>query len=98
MAELISVRLGTAALEHLAKASPDLVVMELALPDTAGYRILEHLHGSHRHIPVIIYSKISHLDDIKSALNFGVSGYFVKGQDTINDIKRLALNYAGRYV
>ena len=79
---------GELAREHL----PDIAVLELLLPDVPGFEILERLRKASPNMLMIVFSRAGHLEDVKAALGFGVSGYFVKGQDTINDVKKLLLN------
>lgn len=79
---------------EIEKSAPDAIITELLLPSSSGYQFLEELHKSlpaHK-LPVIIFSAVNHLEDIKHCLNYGITGYFVKGQNTVNDIRRLLLN------
>lgn len=85
--------------EHLPQAladfSPDIVIMELLYPAVTGYELLRQAaeHLKKRHVTVIIYTKVHNLEDVKQALNLGVNAYFVKGIDSLMDIKNLILNY-----
>jgi CheY-like chemotaxis protein len=47
---------GTTALAALAKRLPDLVVLDLALPDMDGRTVLERLRQEHPRLPVLVYS------------------------------------------
>lgn len=82
-------------LELLAEESPDILIMELLLGDNSGYEVLDKLKANPRyqHLPVVIFSKVGNLADVEEALNRGVNAYFVKGQNPINDVKQLLLNY-----
>lgn len=73
---------------------PDAVITELKLPDRSGYDFLEDIQSRARSafLPIIIFTQVDNLDDVKQALNFGITGYFVKGRDTIRDIRELLLN------
>lgn len=73
---------------------PDVLITELLLSDAPGYRLLEEVAAlGHPPIPVIIFSQIAEKEDIEASLNLGVTAYFVKGQDTLNDVRKLLLNY-----
>ncbi len=81
---------------EIEKSPPDVIITELLLPGgSSGYQFLSQLHRSslpaHK-LSVIIFSAVDHLEDIKHCLNYGITGYFVKGLDTVNDIRRLLLN------
>ena len=82
------------ARELIAKINPDVIVLELLLSDGPAYKLLEEMNEDRRKfIPTIIFSKINNPEDIEAALNLGANGYFVKGRDTIHDIKKLLLTY-----
>lgn len=73
--------------------SPDMVVSELLLPDGPSFETLKLLRrSSETSVPVVVYSQIANLEDIEHTLGLGVSGYFVKGQDSIHDVYQLLLS------
>ncbi len=76
------------------KMRPDVLVMELLLPDHSGYEFLREIRSQYllSELPVIIFSKIQNFEDIQQSLNLGVSGYFVKGQDPFRDVQKLLLS------
>lgn len=96
LGEVVIFKNGAAAKDFLKDAIPDALVMELLLGNLSGYDILDFLQksGQITDLPVIIFSKLENLEDIKESLGRGVNGYFVKGKDTISDIKKLLLAYA----
>ena len=75
----------------LISAAPDIVVGELMLADGPSYEFLEKTRRLQNSLPIIIFSQINTLPDIEAALALGVSGYFVKGQDSVNDVRKLLL-------
>lgn len=89
LAELEFSRSGESPLRMIEAGSFDLIIMELLLQDGHAYDLLPKI----RNIPVVIYTKVSHVEDVQQCLNLGVNAYFVKGQDTINDIKKIVLAY-----
>ena len=78
----------------LASAAPDIVVSELLLADGPSYAFLEKLRKQQNNsaLPIIIFSSIGELGDIEATLSLGVAGYFVKGKDQVNDVKKLLLS------
>ncbi|OGE82955.1 MAG: hypothetical protein A2846_02245 [Candidatus Doudnabacteria bacterium RIFCSPHIGHO2_01_FULL_49_9] len=91
--ELIIAR-DTADAKHLYEAeSPDMVVGELLLADGSSYGFLENLRALSLNaaLPIVIFSQVDSLQDIEATLALGVSGYFVKGRDRINDVHNLLL-------
>jgi len=92
--DIIPVKTSRAAKAMLAKNKPDMVVMDLLLEDGASFGVLEDLRRAHANaaMPVVVFSRIDNLEDIEQVLSMGVSGYFVKGKDTINDVHNLLLS------
>lgn len=86
-AELFFARGLAKARGFLLTEKPDLVVTELLFPDGHAYDLFAELGG----LPVIVFSKIGHLEDVQATLERGVAGYFLKGQDSVRDIHKLAL-------
>jgi two-component system cell cycle response regulator len=78
----------------LRDSQPDILIMDLLLPDQSGYELLDKIRKSResKPLPIIIFSQVAHLDDVKASLGLGIAGYFVKGQDSIADIKKLILS------
>jgi two-component system KDP operon response regulator KdpE len=56
---------------------PDLVLLDLGLPDESGHEILKHLREWYSN-PIIIISVQSHEEDIVKALDNGANDYLVK--------------------
>lgn len=90
IAELFFSR-DVAGAQDVIDAQPlDLVVSELIFPDGHAYELLPKI----QHIPFIVYTKVSHLEDVRQSMNLGARAYFVKGQDTLSDIKKFALAFS----
>lgn len=47
---------GQSAIDLLARDQPDLIVLDLALPDMDGSEVLRQLRCDHAHLPVLVYS------------------------------------------
>lgn len=92
--EIIPARDAPEAEALLAGMRPDIVVAELLLAGGASFAFLENLRASDNNssVPVVVFSQIDALPDIEHTLSLGVSGYFVKGKDSINDVKKLLLS------
>ena len=68
---------GAAAEESLARVSPDLVILDVMLPDKSGLDVARDLRG-HSNIPVIILSGRSDEVDRILGLEFGADDYVTK--------------------
>jgi response regulator of citrate/malate metabolism len=72
---------GTQALEDIARLQPDLVLLDVYLPDMTGLDVLRRLRGAGWPADVIVISAARDVDSIRSALHGGVLHYLVKPFD-----------------
>lgn len=86
-------RLGD-ALDILATDPPDLVVLDLNLPDVSGLDGLIRLKSVVRDVPVIVVSSMAENQVISAALKAGASGFVPK--HSARSIFREALGAVGR--
>ncbi len=73
--------------------SPDIVLLDLSLPDSRGF---ETFHTAHAHAPAIPFIVLTHLDDAEHALktlHAGAQDYLVKGEVDSHLLMR-AIRYA----
>jgi len=79
---------GNKALKIIRAEKPDLILLDIILPEKPGFEILEELKKSPdtKDIPVIIMSMLSNVEDIKKGLRLGADDYFVKSQHTVAEI------------
>jgi two-component system KDP operon response regulator KdpE len=68
---------GTAALDAVANRHPDLVVLDLGLPDLDGMEVLRALRGWTQ-VPVVVLSARQTSDDRVEALDGGADDYVTK--------------------
>ncbi|MGA7193231.1 MAG: substrate-binding domain-containing protein [Anaerolineales bacterium] len=85
---------GREALEQLQITHPDLILLDLMMPEMDGFAVLDHLQTSEqtRHIPVIILTARSLSDADLERCNKGVAAILNKGlfnaTETLNHIKK----------
>lgn len=62
------------------KASPDLVILDVLMPDANGFDILNRIrqHGVLKDLPVLMLTSLGALDDILKGLRLGANGYLTK--------------------
>lgn len=79
---------GAEALPMAKKFQPDLILLDLLLPQKNGFEVLRDLkkEGSLKDVPVIVLSNLDQDEDIKKAMAGGAVDYFVKSQHPINEI------------
>jgi response regulator of citrate/malate metabolism len=72
---------GAQALEEIARLRPDLVLLDVYLPDMTGLEVLRRLRAGGSSSDVIVISAARDVDSIRSALHGGVLHYLVKPFD-----------------
>ena len=78
--ELLIAETGSLGLEVAMARTPDLILLDINLPDMSGTKVLHELkqNESSRHIPVIAVSANAMPYDIESGLKSGFDNYLVK--------------------
>ena len=71
---------GMAALGLIAEKQPDLILLDLMMPDLSGMEIMEQLRQDHSlaDIPIVIISAKTMPTDIQAALRAGAADYLTK--------------------
>jgi PAS domain S-box-containing protein len=71
---------GQLALMAIEKEPPDLILLDIRMPDMDGYEICEHLKANEQtcDIPVIFFSTLSEVFDKVNAFNVGGVDYIIK--------------------
>jgi DNA-binding response OmpR family regulator len=92
---VIQAMTAAAMKSELAKATPDLIVLDVSLPDADGRDLLAKLKQdpSTRSIPVVVWSGRDAESDRRIALELGAEDYVEKGpaSELVRKIERLLL-------
>jgi len=77
---LYTIKDGTTALEKAERSLPDLILLDVIMPDISGFEVLAELKKSDKakSIPVIFITGLSDEDDIKKMLADGAADYIIK--------------------
>lgn len=78
--QVVAAKNGKEALEKLATTSCNLILSDIMMPVMDGFELLERLKASdqYRHLPIIMLTAKSNLEDKLQALRIGVDDYLVK--------------------
>lgn len=89
--DVLIARNGTEALETLGKDQPELILLDIMMPDVDGYEICEFVKSSPdlKHIKVIFLSAKSKQSDIEKGLELGADAYIVKPFSTRDLLKKI---------
>lgn len=79
---------GKEALELLKKDIPDLILLDLIMPNMSGFEFLENLRQDPQYasIPVVVISNLGQESDVQKAKTLGVIEYYVKVRTSIEDL------------
>jgi DNA-binding NtrC family response regulator len=72
---------GTGGLAQIRAEAPDLIVLDVRLPDLSGIEVLREIKQNNLSIPVIMITADPQLDDIKTAIKLGALDFVKKPID-----------------
>ena len=72
---------GSEARGQLEAFRPEVLVLDLRLPDTDGVTLLQEIRASHPALPVIVTTSYMSMEPLINVLDLGHSGYLVKPFD-----------------
>ena len=71
---------------------PDILILDLMLPDADGLEVLKEVHGQHSNIQVIVISAQNQISVIADTQKLGVFNYVVKGEGAIKYLRKTVEN------
>ena len=88
---------GQDGLAEVQRSMPDLILLDIVLPDLNGFEILEKIKANEAlsSIPVVILSNLGQPENIKKGKELGAIDYLVKVQHTPQDIVDKVKNLLG---
>jgi CheY-like chemotaxis protein len=96
--EAVEAENGLRALEIMAEAPVDVVLLDLLMPELDGYGTLERLRADDalRHIPVIVITAVDELDSVVRCIELGATDYLPKPFDAAILRARITASLAGK--
>ena len=78
--KIVTASSGFEALQKVAEVNPDLILLDIMMPDLDGYEVLKRLKAdpAHEDIPVIFLTALHNPEDIVKGFKFGASDYISK--------------------
>lgn len=89
---------GANGVDAALKQQPDVVLMDIAMPQTSGIEATRILHEQAPHIGVVVMTMLEDDDAVAQALRAGARGYLVKGAPQAEIVETIRGVYAGRAV
>lgn len=84
--QVLGVASGTEAVREVERSSPDLLILDIKMPEMHGLEVLEKVRRITKELPVIICTAYKHMDDDPTVLESDVKAYLTKPVD-INALK-----------
>lgn len=69
---------GLTALQKVAELNPDLVVLDIGLPDISGIKVAQQIRDMSPNIRILFLSENTAPEIVRAALRTGAQGYVVK--------------------
>jgi len=87
---------GKEAISIAKKQRPDLIILDLMMPNVDGYQVCVELrsHAQTQNIPIMILSAKSQIVDKFKSINVGADDYMVKPFEPTELIRRVRINLA----
>jgi len=80
--EVLAVESGTKALEIYSEFKPDLILLDIMMPEISGFDVLEQIRDIRsaklNSVPIVMITAKSLTDDIDKAIKLGATSYIVK--------------------
>jgi DNA-binding NarL/FixJ family response regulator len=86
---------GMEAIEHISRNLPEVVLMDLNLPDFSGAEVTTRLKSELPNISVVILTVYNDAEHIFKALRAGANGYLLKQATAIEIIEAITEAYRG---
>jgi DNA-binding response OmpR family regulator len=80
---------GAKTLDYLKNNEPDLVLLDLKLPDIKGESLCRQINEMYNHIPVIILTAKDNIQNIVEGFNLGAEDYITKPFDNEELLARI---------
>lgn len=79
---------GKGGLESIEKEKPDLVLLDIVLPEGTGFELLKQIKSSpkFKKIPVIILSNLGQKAEVEEGLRLGAVKYLIKAHFTPSEV------------
>jgi two-component system, OmpR family, alkaline phosphatase synthesis response regulator PhoP len=90
--EVLTAKTGTEGLKTALKQKPDVILLDIMLPEKDGFTVLKELRQRHRDIPVLILTARNFEADVLKGFDLGADDYVTKPfgvKEVIARVKRL---------
>ena len=88
-AQVVLARTGRQALELIDRQRPDVMLLDLTLPEGDGFHVVDHLRGDEelQQIPLVVYTAVDLGSAEQERLQLGRTRIMTKGRSTPADVE-----------
>lgn len=86
---------GQEAIDKMSAETFDLVLLDLVMPGTDGFAVLEWASSQGNSTPIIVSSNLSQEEDIARAKELGAVDYYVKSDTPIANVVQKVQSFLG---
>lgn len=84
--EVNAVSDGQEAIDNYLQIQPDVVILDIMLPNVSGIEVLRYIRSQNSQTPVVMVSNLNTQESMQEASNLGATDYWVKADKTPSDI------------
>ena len=88
---------GSGAIAQCKKLKPDLVLLDINMPEVDGMKALEGIREACPETVVVMVSAEATMDRVKEAIKKGAAGFVVKPLKTANVLRNIAACFKGKH-
>lgn len=87
--QVITTNNGEQCLSAMREQSPDLLVLDIKMPEVSGLEVLKELDASadQKAIPVIVLTNLEDMETLSQVMEHGVFEYLIKTENTLEQVK-----------
>lgn len=80
------------AFEYLEQDKPDIILLDIMLPEMDGYQILKKLkagNSAFKEIPVVMLTNLGQIEEMNRAMELGAKDYVIKANVDLDQLVRM---------
>jgi DNA-binding NarL/FixJ family response regulator len=78
---------GAEALQMVQELQPDVLLLDIEMPDMSGIEVAQKLHNSGQSLRVLVLSAYDDIEYVRRLINCGVAGYLLKDEALRNVVQ-----------
>jgi len=93
--EVVHASDGVVAMEKLKSFSPDIILLDIIMPEKNGFETLEEIRKNPKFskVPIFILSNLGQASDIEKGKELGASDYLIKSDFSISEVVKRINKY-----